>query len=100
MELKAGSRLRSAVCETEIVVVKAPAGDVDVRCGGAPMVPVSDEAPGGAVEAGLDGGTLLGKRYTDGDELEVLCSKPGAGTLSLGAEPLEVKGAKPLPSSD
>lgn len=100
MELKAGSRLRSAVCETEIVVVKAPAGEVDVRCGGAPMLPVSEEAPGGTAEAGLDGGTLLGKRYTDGDELELLCSKPGAGTLSLGAEPLEVKGAKPLPSSD
>jgi len=100
MELKAGTRLRSAVCATEIVVVKAPAGEVDLRCGGSPMIAVGEEPAGGVIEAGLDGGTLLGKRYTDGDELEVLCSKPGAGALSMGGEPLEVKGAKPLPSSD
>lgn len=100
MELQAGARLRSDVCDTEIVVVKAPAGEVDLRCGGTPMVPAAQEAAGGAIEAGLDDGSLLGKRYTDGGELEVLCSKPGAGTLSIGSQPLEIKGAKPLPSSD
>jgi len=100
MELNAGARLRSAVCDTEVVVVKVPAGEVDLRCGGSPMLPVGDEPTGGTPAAGLDGGTLLGKRYTDGAELEVLCSKPGAGTLSVGDDALEVKGAKPLPSSD
>ena len=34
MDLKPGTRLASAVCETEVVVVKAPAADVDLRCGG------------------------------------------------------------------
>ena len=40
MQLKAGTRLESATCSTQVVVVKAPADDVDVRCGGAPMVEV------------------------------------------------------------
>jgi hypothetical protein len=30
----------------------------------------------------------------------VLCSKGGEGTLTVGDEPLPIKGAKPLPSSD
>ena len=44
---------------------------------------------------------LLGKRYAD-DELglELLCTQGGAGTLTVGEQPLLVKGAKPLPSSD
>jgi hypothetical protein len=100
IELQVGSRLRSAVCETEVVVVKAPTGELDLRCGGAPMAPSGEEGAGGTIAEGLDGGTLLGKRYTDGDQLELLCSKAGAGTLSVGDEALEIKGAKPLPSSD
>ena len=32
--------------------------------------------------------------------IELLCTKPGAGSLSLGDAALLVKGAKPLPSSD
>jgi len=51
--------------------------------------------------APFDTGTLIGKRYTtpDGD-LEVLCTKAGGGSLSLGDTALELKAAKPLPSSD
>ena len=40
---KPGARLRSVTCATEVVVVKG-AGEVDLRCGGEPMVPV-DEPP-------------------------------------------------------
>ncbi len=101
IELQAGTRLRSAVCDTEVVVVKAPPTELDLRCGGAPMVPAGEDVPAGAsIEPGLDQGTLIGKRYTDGDLLEILCSKAGDGSLSIGTTPLEVKGAKPLPSSD
>jgi hypothetical protein len=32
--------------------------------------------------------------------LEVLCTKPGDGSLSIGDTPLQVKEAKPLPASD
>ncbi len=102
MEMKAGARLRSVVCETEVVVVRAPTDEVDLWCGGRPMVAIDDAVePGGTPEAGQDTGTLLGKRY--GDEasgLEVLCTKAGAGSLSLAGVALPVKGAKPLPASD
>jgi hypothetical protein len=102
MEYKAGTRLRSVTDSTEVVIVKSVSGDLDLRCGGHPMVTHDAEAPGGlSVEAGFDGGSLLGKRY--GDEatgLEVLCTKAGPGSISVGVAPLLVKGAKPLPSSD
>jgi hypothetical protein len=43
----------------------------------------------------------LGKRYVDeAGTIEVLCTKPGDGALALDGQPLEVKSAKPLPSSD
>lgn len=102
VELKPGVRFRSAVGETEVVVIKAPAGAVDLRCGGHPVVPIGDEPPAGlSAEPGFDDHTLIGKRYTDGTgELELLCSKGGTGALSVGTELLVLKDAKPLPSSD
>ena len=41
-ELKAGARLKSAVCTTEVIVVKTPSGNVDVTCGGVPMVAANE----------------------------------------------------------
>jgi hypothetical protein len=101
MDLKPGTRLRSAADTTEVIVVRAPDGPVDLRCGGHSMVP-ADAAPSStAVEPGFDEGSQLGKRYEDeASGLEVLCTKPGPGSLSVGTEPLHIKGAKPLPSSD
>ena len=101
MELRAGQKLHSAVCEAQVVVVKAPDADVDVRCGGAPMLEEPPAAPSGAVDASLGEGPLLGKRYAD-DELglELLCSKGGTGALTVDGKPILMKGAKPLPSSD
>ena len=100
--MKAGTRLRSAVCDTEVIVVKAPGGDVDLRCGGHPMLALDADRPGGlSAEAGFDKGTALGKRYTDDDgALELLCTKAGPSSLSIGDTPLGLKEAKPLPSSD
>jgi hypothetical protein len=101
MILKSGARMRSQADATEVVVVKAPAGDVDLRCGGHPMIPRSEKDAGQNVEPGFDGGTLIGKRYADDEVgIELLCVKEGDGALSLGVDPLPVKGAKPLPSSD
>lgn len=101
METKAGVRLRSAVCETEFVVVRAASGDVDLRCGGAPVLAITETRGEGAPADGFDGGTQLGKRYEHADSgLELLCSKAGAGALSVGDELLPLKGATPLPSSD
>jgi hypothetical protein len=102
VDLKAGTRLRGAADSTEVVVVRAPASEVDLRCGGHPMLPLGDDPPSGlTVESGFDAGAQLGKRYADeASGLELLCTKAGAGSLSLGVDPLPVKGAKPLPSSD
>jgi hypothetical protein len=101
MQLKAGQRLASTVCDAEVVVVKAPEGDVEIGCGGAPMVEVGQDPERGTLDASLGDAALLGKRYADEDAgLELLCTKAGAGALTLGGTVLGLKGAKPLPSSD
>ena len=101
MELKPGTRFRSQVCETEVVVVKAGTGGA-LTCGGVPVVPLDAAVDPAAVpEAGHDGGTLLGKRYTDeASGVEILCVKPGAGSLAVDGRLLELKTAKALPASD
>jgi len=101
IQLKAGARLRSATDACEVVVVRAPADPVDLRCGGHPFLPVDAEPVPQSIVPGFDGGTQLGKRYAD-DELglELLCTKPGEGSISVGETILAVKGAKPLPASD
>jgi hypothetical protein len=103
MELKPGTQLASTVCATQVVVVRPAAGDVEVTCGGEPMVP-ADEAPpppAAAQPAGGDGGTMLGKRYEAPDVgLELLCTKAGAHALAVNGQPLEIKQAKAVPSSD
>jgi hypothetical protein len=101
MELRPGMKLFSTVCGAQVVVVKAPSGEVDVACGGAPMVTEDPGGASGAPDASLGEGAALGKRYGD-DELgiELLCSRPGEGALTVNGELLLLKGAKPLPSSD
>lgn len=102
MSLKAGARLKSSVCDTEVIVVRAPDVEVDLRCGGQPMVAIDADAPAGvAIAEAHRQGTLLGKRYAGEDSgIELLCTKPGEGSLSLGEVALPVKEAKPLPASD
>ncbi|HPG29053.1 MAG: hypothetical protein H6748_00445 [Spirochaetaceae bacterium] len=98
---KAGTRLKSAVCSSELMIVVAPARDVTLTCGGAPVIALADEAPGGAVDPAHKNGTQMGKRYTNAEgDIEILCTKPGEGSLAVDGTALEVKGAKPLPSSD
>lgn len=101
-QLTVGTRLRSAVCDTEAIVVAAPAGDLVLTCGGVPMIGLDEEAPAGATaSADAMEGTLLGKRYTnEAGDLELLCTKPGEGSLGLDGVLLFQKDAKPLPSSD
>lgn len=100
--LKTGSRLQSQVDGTQVIVIKSPAGEPELACGGQPMIDVAQSpAPGLSPAAGLDGGTAIGKRYVDTDNtVEILVTKPGNGSLTLDGTPLEIKNAKPLPSSD
>jgi hypothetical protein len=100
--LKPGSRLFSAACTTEVIVVRAPSGDVDLTIGGVPPVAAAADRPtDGSPVPGYDTGTTMGKRYVDDSgALELLCTKPGAGSLAVDGAVLAVKDAKPLPSSD
>ena len=98
--LKPGLRLKSAVCDGEVMIVKAI--DVTLTCGGAPMV-ARDEA----AEAGGDPDPehmykcLIGKRYVNAEEtLEVLCVKSGDGSFGYDGQMLMGKETKKLPSSD
>jgi len=98
--LKAGSRYKSAVSDVQVMVVKAPAGEHTLLCGGAEML-AANAAATEASAAPADGETLIGKRYVNADEsLELLCTKGGKGALWLGGEALDIKQAKQLPSSD
>ncbi|MCY4015263.1 MAG: hypothetical protein OXG82_21450 [Gammaproteobacteria bacterium] len=97
--MSAGKRMKSAVCATEIMVIAAPDGEVDLCCGGTAMG--DGESNGGAVDADHADGTAIGKRYVNEDgSLEVLCVKAGEGSLSVGGSALNVKDAKKLPKTD
>jgi hypothetical protein len=92
-------KLKSTVCDTEVLLVKVPAAGV-LSCGGAPMV-AERSGDKGTVDPAFAEGTKMGKRYTDAAaSLEALCIKPGAGSLALDGVALHLKDAKPLPSSD
>lgn len=102
--IKNGTRLKSQVCDTQVVVVRSAESLNDLRAGGAPMVPL-DGANGAdssdlAIDPALSDGNVMGKRYVDDSGAEVLVTKAGAGTLSVGTTPLNLKEAKPLPASD
>ena len=102
MELKPGSRWKSAVCDGEFVVVRPPKTPGELTSGGAPVVPHGAEKPAGATLADDQaGGVQLGKRYTDEESgLVMLCSKAGKGSLAIDGRPLALQEAKKLPASD
>jgi hypothetical protein len=99
--IKNGTRLQSQVCETQVIVVKAADSLEDLRCGGYPMLAVGAERPEGLTpDPSFADGNVMGKRYVDDGEAEVLVTKAGTGSLSIGARVLALKEAKPLPASD
>lgn len=96
--MKPGSKLKSAVCDTEVMVIKG--SGLVVECGGKPM-DADKPATLGEVDAAFAEGTKIGKRYVDAaGTVELLCTKAGKGSLSIGGVALQTKDAKPLPSSD
>jgi hypothetical protein len=99
--IKNGTRLQSQVCDTQVIVVRSADSLDDLRAGGAPMVPIGEETPSDlTLDPALSDGNLMGKRYVDESGAEVLVTKAGKGTLSVGSTALTVKEAKPLPASD
>jgi hypothetical protein len=99
--VKNGTRLQSQVCDTQVIVVRSAASLDDLRAGGAPMVPIGAQTTGQhTLDPALSGGTVMGKRYVDDTGAEVLVTKAGAGSLSIGTVELQLKQAAPLPASD
>ena len=100
--MKAGLRLKSCVCTTEVMVIRAPAMEADLRCGGVAMVSLTEPAlPDARLDPTQAQGTLIGKRYIDAqDRVEILCTQGGAGSLTFDGVAMTVKQAKALPSSD
>jgi hypothetical protein len=99
--LKPGARLRSVTDSTEVIVIRAPDAAMDLRCGGQPMV--TPDSGGVLLDVDPDhaSGTRLGKRYVDtADSVELLCTKAGPASLSVGPQPLTIRSPKPMPSSD
>lgn len=99
--IKNGTRLRSQVCDTQVIVVRAAESLDDLRCGGQAMLTLDAETSTDAVlDTAFAGGSAMGKRYVDEGGAEVLVTKAGAGSLSVGSTSLALKEAKPLPASD
>jgi hypothetical protein len=97
--MKPGTKLKSAVCSAEVLVIRADAASV-VHCGGVPMLETAPAAQS-PVDPHFAGGTQMGKRYEDeAGTIQLLCIKSGQGSLSLDGAALKIKDAKALPSSD
>ena len=86
--MKPGTRLRSAVDDTELIVVKgSDDNDIELRCGGHPVI----EHGGGRAD-GLEPGRgppqrdAVGKRYTDAEATMSCCARRAERSLSIGDE--------------
>jgi hypothetical protein len=88
------------VGDTEIIVVRSPATQVELSCGGHLMT-ANLATAAAATTSTAENDTVLGKRYVDTDSgLEVLCTKPGPGVLTVDGRPLTIKAPSALPASD
>ena len=96
--MKPGTKLKSAACNTEVMVIKG--SGLVVECGGSPMSESQPEAKS-ELDSNYSAGTQVGKRYVNADgTVELLCVKAGQGSLSIEGTALQIKDSKPLPSSD
>ena len=99
--IKTGTRLQSQVCETQVIVITSSDSLDDLRAGGVAMIPLdAEKSVDVMLDPNLAEGAVMGKRYVHDSGAEVLVTKAGVGTLSVGTTPLELKAAKPLPASD
>ncbi len=98
--VKNGTRLQSQVDDTQVIVVKSADSLDDLRCGGTAMIALDAEKSPADIDPKFSEGTVMGKRYVDEGGAELLVTKAGQGTLTVGETPLSLKEAKPLPASD
>jgi len=83
VKFRAGQQLVSAVDSTAVIVIRAPAGECTLTCGGVAMAAPGEVAAAAGPDPSLMGGSQIGKRYVDeADTIQVLCTKAGSGTLA------------------
>lgn len=101
VKFRAGQQLVSAVDNTAVIIIRAPAAECTLTCGGVAMASAGEPVARAEPDPSLMSGTQIGKRYVDeADTIQVLCTKAGDGTLALDGKPLVIQAAKPLPASD
>ncbi len=99
MELKPGLRLKSTVCDAEVMVIKATDGDA-LTCGGEQLL-VEAQSEKTTGKPDHMNACVIGKRYVnEAQTIELLCVKGGEGSLYYNGDELMTKDTKKLPSSD
>lgn len=80
--LKAGTRARCAVCDTEVMVVRTVPAEVLLTCGDVEMIAMDGaRTPGSHAGVAAAQLALVGKRYVNAtDAVELLCTKGGKGS--------------------
>src|SRR3546814_8967385 len=93
MRLSVGTKLKSAVCGLETIIIRPPSAEGSLSCGATPMT-IAGQTPVEAPQLAeaQPGQALIGKRYVDESSgLEVLCTKGGKGELAFDGRPLKLK---------
>jgi len=99
--LKTGARLKSCVCDGEVMVVSAPDSDIEITCGGSPMGDPASTSKSAEINPDHAVGIAIGKRYVSEDgDVELLCVKAGDGGLAVNGALLLQKDTKKLPKTD
>jgi len=99
--LKTGARLKSCVCDGEVMVVSAPDTDIEITCGGTAMADPAEASKSGEVNPDHAVGIAIGKRYvSEAGDVELLCVKAGDGGLAVNGALLLQKDTKKLPKTD
>lgn len=103
MKPRPGQVLASTVDSTTVIVVHAADVEIELTCAGVEMWDPKGggTGPAGEADPAQLTGTEMGKRYADdATGLELLCTKPGKGTIAVNGVSLAKRGPKPLPASD
>ena len=90
VKFRAGQQIVSVIDSTVVIVIRAPAAECSLTCGGVVMAAPGEPVPAADPDPSLMGGTQIGKRYVDeADTIQLLCTKAGAGTLALDGKMID-----------
>jgi hypothetical protein len=103
MNPRPGQALVSPVDTTTVIVIRAPDHEINLTCAGVAMWdPMGGgDAPGVTTDPAQLTGSVMGKRYANEEfGIELLCTKPGHGTIAVNGMALTQRTPKRLPASD